>query len=383
MTCNKCGKEIDDDLKTCSNCENKNKEKKVMNKRIIILGLILILVIVALVVFFMTNSSNEKENDENTLYSLSELEFLKDVDTNKLFVTLEEDEVNSELKETFAFVTGKYVFGYYVAALTLDNEMIVLANVEQDYSSNGVRNLFYSNGKVYYNDTDWNVFSIDLNAGDGNYNLIEYDETVSYNEWFYVIDNKFYSLSEDNAALLIRDLTTGELEVQYFNIRQGFDLKIDDKKVNVDFDKVYIEDDEFIYISSEDKKSIYKIDINNPTFDDGVTLISYTKVDKIGKNANLLSENSKLEIKGIEFKYKYNDLLEMYINYNDKRYNLKDSNYLPITLLPNNYLLVEEYTDDSILGEAKYINLKTGLVDEDYSLEFTDYYEYKMYFIVK
>ncbi len=382
MICNKCGKEIDDDLKTCSNCENKTKDKKIVNKRVIILGLISILVIVTLVVFFVMSSNNKKEDDEDTLYSLSELEFLKDVDTNKLFVTLEDDEVNSELKDTFAIVTGKDISGYYVAALRLDNEMIVLANVEDD-SSTEVRNLFYSNGKVYYNDTDWNVFSIDLNEGNGNYNLIKLNVQVPYNQWFYVIDNKFYSLSEDNAALLIRDLTTGELEVQYFNIRQGYDLKIDNKEVNVNFNNVYIEDDKYIYILSEDKKNIYKIDINNPTIDDAVTLISYTKVDKIGKNAHSVSGRKKFKIDGIRFLYKNGDLPELCIMYNDKMYNLKSNHYLPITLLPNNYLLVEEYNDESILGEAKYINLKTGLVDEDYSLGFTDYYGYEIYFIVK
>jgi len=142
--------------------------------------------------------------------------------------------------------------------------------------------------------------------------------------------------------------------------------------------------DKFIYVLSDDGENIYKIDINNPTNDYDLLLASYTQVDEVGKNAHLLSELSKLKIDEIEFDYEYNKSLDFFIVYQNRRYDLKNNNYVPITLLPNNYLMVEYYANENLFfGETKYINLKTGLIDENYSLKYESYYDNEIYFIIK
>ena len=84
----------------------------------------------------------------------------------------------------------------------------------------------------------------------------------------------------------------------------------------------------------------------------------------------------------IVFDYEYNNGPNFFIKYKNKKYELKNHNYRPITLLPNNYLVVEHYSDpDSFLGKIEYINLKTGLKDKNSPLLYDDDNEY--YFTIK
>ena len=242
---------------------------------------------------------------------------------------------------------------------------MVLATIERD---NPIYDLYYSNGYIYYNSDD-KIWGINLSEGNGNYNIKEYDFDgyVDQSDWFYIANNKIYYFA--GYGLTECELTMKECELQTLDIRQASDIKIDGKTINVEFDNVYVEDEKFIYILSEDKENIYKIDINNPTYDDGLLMASYIKVDKIGPNAHLLNEKSKLSIDEIQFSYENKVSPTFFVNYKKQRYDLKNNDYFPITLLPNNYLKVDYFYDkESYSTEEKYINLKTGSIDEDYSL---------------
>lgn len=379
MICNKCKKEIANNSKKCSYCGNIIEKKMKLNKKIVMWISIPILVVVALVIVLSVIKKEE-------LYSLSDLKFLKQVNTSEIFTTLG-SEVNSELNGTYAIVVSQNHLEdtYNIIALKEDNTMVKIATTEYSTWKNGIINLFYSNGKIYYAYADDTIWSIDLTEGNGNYKLKEYDFLegyLDYNAWFYIIGNKIYYF--DVYALYGCDLTTEKCEEQVIDLNQGFDMEIDNKKINVDFDRVYIENDKFIYVLSDDGENIYKIDINNPTNDYDLLLASYTQVDEVGKNAHLLSELSKLKIDEIEFDYEYNKSLDFFIVYQNRRYDLKNNNYVPITLLPNNYLMVEYYANENLFfGETKYINLKTGLIDENYSLKYESYYDNEIYFIIK
>jgi len=379
VICNKCKKEIANNSKKCSYCGNIIEKKMKLNKKIVMWISIPILVVVALVIVLSVIKKEE-------LYSLSDLKFLKQVNTSEIFTTLG-SEVNSELNGTYAIVVSQNHLEdtYNIIALKEDNTMVKIATTEYSTWKNGIINLFYSNGKIYYAYADDTIWSIDLTEGNGNYKLKEYDFLegyLDYNAWFYIIGNKIYYF--DVYALYGCDLTTEKCEEQVIDLNQGFDMEIDNKKINVDFDRVYIENDKFIYVLSDDGENIYKIDINNPTNDYDLLLASYTQVDEVGKNAHLLSELSKLKIDEIEFDYEYNKSLDFFIVYQNRRYDLKNNNYVPITLLPNNYLMVEYYANENLFfGETKYINLKTGLIDENYSLKYESYYDNEIYFIIK
>ena len=355
-----------------------------MNKKIIyIISSVLAIIVTIGIVLVVINSNNKNKIDETKdLYNLSELKFLNNVNTNEIFEFLDSG-VNSELIGTYAFLNVKNPFygTNSIIALKKDNTIVELATIQDEGWHLDVKYMFYSNGNLYY-DVDDKRWSISLTEGNGNYIPKNYEFNNNYMlDWFYIIGNKFYSLSSSSYGLDICDLVTEECELQVIDIRQSLGIEIDNKKIGVGFDKVYVEDDKYIYILSEDKKNIYRIDINNPKVEDDLILASYEKVDKLGKNAHLLSETSKHEINGIKFDYEYNDSPNFFIEYNNKKYQLKEKNYRPITLLPNNYLMVEHYTDEeSFIGEIEYINLKTGLKDENYSF---DYSNDDIYFITK
>jgi len=387
MICNKCKKEIDDNSKFCGYCGNTITEKKNINKKTILWILVPVVIIVAIVIALLLINSNKGNTPEEAkdFYSLTELEFLKQVNTSEIFTTLDSG-VNDELKGTYAILTTQNSEGTIdIIAISEDNSMLKIAQTEYSDWANGINNLFYSNGKIYYAYADDTIWSIDLTEGNGNYNLKQYDFLEGYiydNAWFYVIGNKIYYFNQ--YALRICDLTTEECEFQVVDLRQSSDIEIDGKKINVEFNNVYIEDDKFIYILSEDKNDIYKIDINNPTIDLDLTVASYTKVNEVGKNAKKLSESNKLTLKDIKFDYEYNEAPTFFIEYQNKRYDIEGNNLRPITLLPNNYLMVEYFEDDeSYFGEIKYINLKTGLVDENYDFRYNEYYNDSLYFINK
>jgi len=233
---------------------------------------------------------------------------LKQIHTNEVFTTLDSS-VNSELKGTYAILTTyNYLEDTYdIIALKEDNSMVKIATTEYSSWANGIRSLFYSSGKIFYEYEDDTIWSIDLTDGNGNYNLKEYDFMEGYihdYSWFYVIGNQIYYFN--TGALRICDLATEECVDSQQSISK---FEIDGKQMNLDFDNIYIEYNKYIYILSEDGENIYKMDINNPIVDDFSLLASYTKVDEIGKNACLLSELNKLYINEIEFKYEYNESL--------------------------------------------------------------------------
>lgn len=383
MICNKCKKEIDDNSKLCSYCGNTINEKNEINKKVILWILIsVIMVTTIIIILIIINSNKETHKKSNVLSSLTKLKFLKQINTNEIFTTLD-GKVNNELKGTYAILTTQNSEGTFdIVAINKDNSMLKIAQTEYSDWDNGIDNLFYSNGKIYYEYADDTIWSIDLTKGNGNYSLKQYDFLEGYiynNAWFYVIGNKIYYFNR--YALRICDLTTEECEGQVVDIRQSFDIEIDGKTINVEFDKVYIENDKFIYILSEDGNDIYKIDINNPKTDRDLKLASYTKVNKVGKNAKLLSESNKLTYKNIKFDYEYNGAPTFFIEYQNNRYDIEGNNLRPITLLPNNYLMVEYFKDkESVLGKISYINLKTGLIDETYDFKYDDYKD-KIYFI--
>ena len=229
------------------------------NKKIILCILIPVVLIVLVIVTILIINLNKGEK----LYSLNELEFLKQINTNEIFTTLD-DGVNDELIGTYAILTVQNSEGTFdIMAIKEDNTMLKIVQTEYSDWKNGINNLFYSNGKIYYEYADDTIWSIDLNEGNGNYNLKQYDFLEGYifdDAWFYVIENKIYYFNE--YALRICDLTTEKCDFQVLDKRQSSDIIIDNKKINVRHDSVYIEDDKFIYIMSEDKTNIYKIDVD-------------------------------------------------------------------------------------------------------------------------
>lgn len=344
------------------------------NKKIILCILIPVVLIVLVIVTILIINLNKGEK----LYSLNELEFLKQINTNEIFTTLD-DGVNDELIGTYAILTVQNSEGTFdIMAIKEDNTMLKIVQTEYSDWKNGINNLFYSNGKIYYEYADDTIWSIDLNEGNGNYNLKQYDFLEGYifdDAWFYVIENKIYYFNE--YALRICDLTTEKCDFQVLDKRQSSDIIIDNKKINVRHDSVYIEDDKFIYIMSEDKTNIYKIDVDNPTVDGSLILASYTKVDELGGNAKLLSTSNKLVYKDIKFNSEF-------IEYQNKRYNIKNNDSIPITLIPNDYLIILNFeNEESYIGKIEYINLKTGLIDKNYDFVYNNYYTEKLYFINK
>lgn len=317
------------------------KERKNM-----ILGIIIVIAVILLGIgigyLFFKNTNN----------------VLKNINTNEIFTYLDKD-VNSELKDTYAFITRtNFDETVDILALKKDNTTIKIATTEYSDWKNGIYNLFYSDGKIYYNYGDDIIRSINLNGGNGNYNIVSYDfleGDITDDNWFYVKNNKVYYLN--SADLHICDLNTEECESQNLDIKQGFDIKIDNKKISTNYDKVYIDSNLNIYILSEDEENIYKIDIDKSYDDNGLVRATYNKVYELDKNSHLVSNNKKLTYKNVNFKFNSDDET-MYIEKENKIYQYKEgNNYIPATLLSNNYLMVYDSADDSISSRAQFINL--------------------------
>lgn len=367
--------------------------KKMLNNKKLLIGVIsgiTLFIVICVSIALLISNSDEKEKS-NILYSYSELKFLEQVNTNE-FIDALDSGVNSELIGTYAILTkhNELEDTYDIIALKKDNTTVKIATTEYSSWENGIYNLFYSNGKIYYEYADDTIWSIDLTEGNGIYNLKEYDFLEGYifeYPWFYVIDNKIYYFN--TGALRICDLMTEECNAQVIDLQQSISkFEIDGETINFELDNVYIENNKYIYVLSEYEENIYKIDINNPKTEQYLTLASYTKVNEVGKNAKLVSELNKLTSKNIKINYGYNyelSVQEYFIEYQNKRYDLKDYNLQPITLLPDNYLMVKYFDIEQLgLGQIKYINLKTGLIDENYSLQFEEYYDNdSVYFITK
>ena len=380
MICNKCNKEIEDNSKVCSYCGNEiGGKKKISKKIIIILAIVIVVLVIVLVAIF---GSNNKKATDNSGDSFKELTFLNELNTDELFLTLDSG-VNDELIGTYAFMTSYNGFSgeNRIIALKKDNTVveIPISSGEEDWDG-ALKDLYYSKGKIYFQND--NIFwSVDLNKGDGNYNLEEISIRPLFEKlWFYIADNKLYYL--DNGDLNLCDLSTEKCDEQTINLEPDLYLTINDDEISTNIGNVYLEDDRYMYLLSqdEDNRKIYKIDINTPYQDYNVLMANYSEVDEISENAYPLSYEKILKVGDVSFNRYYDGDVHFVVNYQDKKYDIKD--YRPITLLPNNYLMVQYYGGYSFGGETEYLNLKTGLIDKDYSIGYNDLYT-DIYFISK
>lgn len=380
MICNKCNKEIEDNSKICSYCGNDiGGKKKISKKVIIILSIVIVVLVIVLVAIF---GSNNKKATDNSGDSFKELTFLNELNTDELFLTLDSG-VNDELIGTYAFMTSYNGFSgeNRIIALKKDNTVveIPISSGEEDWDG-ALKDLYYFEGKIYFQND--NIFwSVDLNKGDGNYNLEEISIRPLFEKlWFYIADNKLYYL--DNGDLNLCDLSTEKCDEQTINLEPDLYLTINDDEISTDIGNVYLEDDRYMYLLSqdEDNRKIYKIDINTPYQDYNVLMANYSEVDEISENVYPLSYEKILKAGDVSFDRYYDGDVHFVVNYQDKKYDIKD--YRPITLLPNNYLMVQYYGGYSVGGETEYLNLKTGLIDKDYSIGYSDL-DTDIYFISK
>lgn len=384
MICSKCKKEIDENSKTCSYCGNEiSKKKKINKKSIILLTSIIVAVLIVFAIIIgstgkkANNAKDDKEvkNSAESSWPTEELAFLSEVNTDELFTTLDSG-VNEELVGTYAFVTRRLndiTNTYDIIALKKDNTSVIVAS-EVHQKEADLEDLYYTGGKLYYR-FEGTVWSIDLNKGNGNYkSTIEFSNKYAYPIWFYIDGNQLYFLF--SRELYSYNIITGEYE-------EAQTIRFDVNEYSIDINKVYVEDGRYFYFSSEDEegRKIYRVDVKNPYLLQDIDLTAnYTVVDKIGENARPLSYKSFLTAGDVTFDYDYNH--NLIIECKNKKYDVKK--YRPITLLPNNYLMVEYYNDDSSLsGIIQYINLKTGLVDENYSIDFNDKYNEDIFFIAR
>lgn len=369
------------------NVQSINQTSKNSNTKFIIIGIIVAVAIVGIIVAISAFGGNKSKNS----YSLNKLVFLKQINTNEIFTALN-DNVNDELKGTIAFsVSGRfYDVAPEIIAIKKDNTAVEITTAKDSTWDNGIINLFYSEGNLYYEYADGTIWSISLNKGNGNYNLVEYEFLEGYidRDWFNVVNNKIYYFN--SGSLHICNMSTEECEMQIIDGKQSFiSFKINNKEIDTSFENVYMEEDKYIYISTKDKEKIYKIDIKNPNsqknswgYNTLEVYANYTEVKKIADTAKQPSRTSILSFGDVIFDYEYNNGPNFFIKYKNKKYELKNHNYRPITLLPNNYLVVEHYNDPgSFLGKIEYINLKTGLKDKNSPLLYDDDNEY--YFIIK
>lgn len=380
MICNKCNKEIEDNSKVCSYCGNEIDEKKKISKKVIIILFIVIVVLVIVLVAIFGSNNKKAQSDSGDPFK--ELTFLNELNTDELFLTLDSG-VNDELIGTYAFMTSYNGFSgeNRIIALKTDNTVVEIPinSGEEDWDG-ALKDLYYSKGKIYFQND--NIFwSVDLNKGDGNYNLEEISIRPLFEKlWFYIADNKLYYL--DSGDLNLCDLSTEECDKQTINMEPDLYLTINDDEISTDIGNVYLEDDRYMYLLSqdEDNRKIYKIDINTPYQYYNVLMANYSEVDEISENAYPLSYEKILKADDVSFDHYYDGDVHFVVNYQGKKYDIKD--YRPITLLPNNYLMVQHYGDYSIGGETEYLNLKTGLIDKDYSIGYNDIYT-DIYFISK
>lgn len=379
MICNKCNKEIEDNSKVCSYCGNEiGGKKKISKKIIIILSIVIVVLVIVLVAIF--GSNNKKAQSDNG-DPFKELTFLNELNTDELFLTLDSG-VNDELIGTYAFMTS-YNFSKTnrIFALKMDNTAVEIPISSGDENWDGaLENLYYSKGKIYFKNDDI-FWSVDLNEGNGNYSLKEISFRPLFEKlWFYIADNKLYYL--DNGDLNLCDLSTEKCDEQTINLEPDLYLTINDDEISTNIGNVYLEDYRYMYLLSqdEDNRKIYKIDINTPYQDYNVLMANYSEVDEISENAYPLSYEKILKAGDVSFDRYYDGDVHFVVNYQDKKYDIKD--YRPITLLPNNYLMVQYYGGYSFGGETEYLNLKTGLIDKDYSIGYNDLYT-DIYFISK
>lgn len=310
----------------------KNKHKLM----IIGISIVILLIIVIGVVFLNRN----KGNDEETFKYIS-------------------GNINSELKGTYAFVTKQNIDETFtIYALKKDNKLVELTTTDYSDWKNEINTLFYSDGKVWFNDGEDIINSIDLTEGNEKYSIKRYEFLEGYitdDDWFYVKDNNIYYFN--TGALRICNLQTEECEAQVLDRMSNFELELDGKDINTTNENVYIDDNMIIYLMTKDKDSIYKIDVNDTYDYYELVMSNYEKIDQLPSGAHLLAleeilENSKYRI---DFKYS-DDNGNILINSKVKN-ELED--LIPITLLPNDILMVQDFNFIS-LNKVRFFDLKTN-----------------------
>ena len=301
------------------------------------------------------------------------------LDSDGVFIFIQSG-VNSELIGTYAFITNENNEGTYdIIALKKDNSTVKIATTEYSDWQNGIDNLFYSDGKLYYLYSDDIEWSIDLNKGNGNYELVKYKFLEGYitysNSWFYAKNGNVYFISGPD--LFVCDLNSTDCEMQNIDIRQGSDLTIDGKYISKKYKDVYIDNDLNIYLYSEDKENLYKLDPSKSYEDMGLVRASYQNINKLGEDAHIVTSQERKEASNYKVTHEYNEYSTAYVTKKDGS-TLKYEHCYPITLLSGNYLLVAE--GDSLFStKTKFIDLNTNeTVDKLFDF---DYYSSNIWFV--
>lgn len=146
-----------------------------------------------------------------------------------------QDDVNSELKNVYAFTY--YSYGstlegqtFEISALSKDNKIIKLANYQ---SSNAIQQMAYYKGVLYFGQGS-DLMSIDLTEGNGNYNVDEADLSFGEDEEGYqiipmeydIVDGIMYFTSLDDSYLRSYNLSTKEVSIIDGTLSDGFNTDI-------------------------------------------------------------------------------------------------------------------------------------------------------------
>ena len=272
------------------------------------------------------------------------------------------ENINSELKGTYAFVTTQNMDGTItISSLNKNNKTLKLVTTESDGWNYDIDNLFYSDGKIYFNNGDGKVNFVDLNKGNGNYVIEKTNQISNDNDWFYIKDNKMYDIKNDYLFVCSVEISEDQLSYNnnnciYKNIdnKEDYELTVNKEELFVDYNNVYIDDDMFVYLKSKDSGKIYKVD--TPKIGQ-IYKENYDAVDSMSPTAHLVTireilENSKYKI---DFEYS-GDKGNILINSKTKK---ELENLIPITLLPNDILMVQDFSFIS-LNKVRFFNLKTN-----------------------
>lgn len=340
----------------------KVKPSKKMKLGLIIWASVLtILIIVISIILLVNNNSNGNNGDESFKY-------------------LSQD-INPELKDTYAFITTQSMDGSItISALNKNNEILKLVTTESNGWSDDIDNLFYSDGKIYFNNDAGKVDFVDLNKGNGNYAIEKTSQISNDNDWFYIKDNKMYDIKNDYLFVCSVEISEDQLSYNnnnciYKNIdnKEDYELTINKEELFVDYNNVYIDDDMFVYLKSKDSGKIYKVD--TPKIGQ-IYKENYDTVDSMSPTAHLVTIREILENPKYQISYEYDDdKTSVFVNSKEKE---ELGGSIPITLLPNDILMVQDFVWISF-NEAKFFDLKTNqFIDNIFS--FHPIYE-KIWFV--
>ncbi len=179
------------------------------------------------------------------------------------------DNVNSELKDVYAFTLNSYgstLNGQTneIMALTKDNKLIKLTSIQQN---NPITSMAYYDSKLYFKTDDEYgdyIVDIDLTKGNGNYEVedsgIEFSENEDGDEIvpmdFDIVDGIMYFTSAWDSYLRSYDLKTKKIEIIDGSLSDGsYDFDIHYNFVDKTSKKIYYQ--------RRDSKALYSYDITN------------------------------------------------------------------------------------------------------------------------